>query len=141
MTDYDPTAVSARLAFAVGRVNRRLATATGGLSHGLLSALATVAKYGPMRLAEVAQVEMVSAPSVTRVIAELEHRGLVARSSDATDGRAFLIEATSSGMDAVTRARAARSEATEKLLEILDDAELASIEAALPALERILGQA
>jgi DNA-binding MarR family transcriptional regulator len=141
MTDYDPTAVSARLAFAVGRVNRRLATATGGLSHGLLSALATVAKHGPMRLAEVAQVEQVSAPSVTRVIAELEHRGLVARSSDATDGRAFLIQVTPAGTDAVIRARAARSEAAAKLLEILDPDELASIETALPALEKVFGQA
>jgi DNA-binding MarR family transcriptional regulator len=141
MTDYDPSAVSARLAFAVGRVNRRLATATGGLSYGLLSALATVAKNGPMRLAEVAQIEMVSAPSVTRVIAELEHRGLVARSSDATDGRAFLIQVTPAGTDAVIRARAARSEAAAKLLQILDESELESIEAALPALEKVFGQA
>jgi DNA-binding MarR family transcriptional regulator len=141
MTDYDANAVSARLSYAVGRVNRRLVGATGGLSYGLLSALATVAKSGPMRLAEVARVETVSAPSVTRVIAELEFRGLVVRSSDTTDGRAFLIEVTPAGMDAVIRARAARSEATAKLLEILDDDELASIEAALPALEKVFGQA
>jgi DNA-binding MarR family transcriptional regulator len=141
MSDYNANAVPARLAFAVGRLNRRLAGATGGLSHGLLSALATIAKFGPMRLADVAQIEIVSAPSVTRVIAELEHRGLVARSADATDGRAFLIEVTDAGMAAVIRARAARAQATETLLEILDESELATIEAALPALERVFGQA
>jgi DNA-binding MarR family transcriptional regulator len=140
MSDYDANAVPARLAFAVGRLNRRLVGATGGLSHGLLSALATIAKSGPMRLADVAQIENVSAPSVTRVIAELESRGLVARNADATDGRAFLIQVTDAGMEAVVLARAARAQATKTLLEILDESELAALEAALPALERVVGQ-
>jgi DNA-binding MarR family transcriptional regulator len=132
--------VSARLAFAVGRLNRRLASATGGLSHSLLSALAVIAKQGPMRFAEVAQIEMVSAPSITRVIAELESRGLVDRAVDPEDGRAFLIEVTEAGMQAVLRARAARTEVVVGLLAALDKTEVDSIAAALPALERVIGE-
>ena len=64
----DPESVAARLAFVVGRFNRRLIAATGGLSHGLLSALSTIAKQGPIRLADLAQVELVSAPSITRLV-------------------------------------------------------------------------
>jgi DNA-binding MarR family transcriptional regulator len=140
MNEIAPDTVPARLAFVVGRLNRRLASATGGLSHGLLSALATVAKRGPVRLADLAQTEMVSAPSITRVVAELEARGLITRSIDEDDRRAFRIEVTQAGMDAVLRARAARSRVVADLLADLSPAEVAAIAAALPALERVLEQ-
>ncbi|MCU1471481.1 MAG: transcriptional regulator, MarR family [Glaciihabitans sp.] len=140
MNEIAPDSVPARLAFVVGRFNRRLASATGGLSHGLLSALATVAKRGPVRLADLAQTEMVSAPSITRVVAELESRGLITRSIDEDDRRAFRIEVTQAGMDAVLRARAARSRVVADLLADLSPAEVATIAAALPALERVLEQ-
>jgi DNA-binding MarR family transcriptional regulator len=139
MSDYLPDSVPARLALVVGRLNRRLALATGGLSYGLLSALATIAKRGPVRLADLAQIETVSAPSITRVVAELESRSLVARSVDPQDGRAFRIQVTDAGMDAVLRARSARSEVVAELLSDLSAAELAKVEAALPALERVIG--
>jgi DNA-binding MarR family transcriptional regulator len=140
MNEIAPDSVPARLAFVVGRLNRRLASATGGLSHGLLSALATVAKRGPVRLADLAQTEMVSAPSITRVVAELEARGLITRRIDEDDRRAFRIEVTQAGMDAVLRARAARSRVVADLLADLSPAEVAAIAAALPALEGVLEQ-
>jgi DNA-binding MarR family transcriptional regulator len=132
-------AVAGRLAFVVGRLNRRLIGASGGLSHGLLSALATTAKRGPIRLADLAQVEMVSAPSITRVVAELETRGLVARSADPDDGRAYLMQVTAAGMAAVLRARAARAEVMAELLAGLTPADVAAIADALPSLEGIVG--
>lgn len=134
-------AVAGRLAFVVGRLNRRLIGASGGLSHGLLSALATIAKKGPIRLADLAQVEMVSAPSITRVVAELETRGLAARRADPDDGRAYLMQVTEEGMAAVLRAHAARAEVMAKLLAELAPKEIAAIEGALPALEDVVGHA
>jgi DNA-binding MarR family transcriptional regulator len=138
VSDYAPQDTPARLAFAFGRMNRRLVSATGGLSHGLLSALATVAKRGPIRLRELGRVEMISAPSITRVVAELETRKLVARRPDPTDGRAHLLEVTSLGLDAIFNARAARAEVTAELLGKLSADEVKSLEAALPALESML---
>jgi DNA-binding MarR family transcriptional regulator len=132
---------AARLAFVVGRFNRRLLSATGGLSSGLLSALATVTKLGPMRLAELAQTELVSAPSITRTVAELEARGLVVRSTDPGDGRAALIQVTDEGRQAIARARAARAAVVSELLGHLDTADIDSIENALPVLERMFGGA
>jgi DNA-binding MarR family transcriptional regulator len=138
MSDYLPDSVAARLAFVVGRFNRRMVPASGGLSHGLLMALASVAKRGPLRLAELAQLETVSAPGATRIVAELESRGLVSRGVDPADGRAVLITVTGAGMDAILRARAARAAVIAELLDDLTPEELASVEHALPALEKVV---
>jgi DNA-binding MarR family transcriptional regulator len=140
MDEVAPDSLPARLALVVGRLNRRLALAPGGLSHGLLTALAMVSKRGPLRLAELAQLEGVSAPGATRIVAELETRGLVGRSVDPDDGRAFRIQVTDAGADAILRARAARAKVVAELLGGLSPAELAKIEAALPALERVIEQ-
>jgi DNA-binding MarR family transcriptional regulator len=134
-----PETVPARLSLVVGRLNRRLAMAPGGLSHGLLMALATIAKHGPLRLAELAAIEQVSAPSITRTIAELESRDLVVRAVDPEDGRAIRVEATAEGLHAILRARAARAEVISELLQDLDPADVEAIESALPALEKMLG--
>jgi DNA-binding MarR family transcriptional regulator len=131
-----PDSVPARLSLVVGRLNRRLAAAPGGLSHGLLMSVATVAKRGPLRLAELAQLEQVSPPSMTRTVSELEARGLVARSVDPDDGRAFQVEVTPAGLAAILHAREARAQVIAEMLSGLDAADVASIEAALPALER-----
>ena len=139
MTEFDPHSVQARVAFVVGRVNRQLSFATGGLSHGVLSALVTVGKSGPLRLAELGRIEQVSAPGMTRIVADLEERGLLARRPDPDDGRAVLIEITPLGKDAVLRARAARAEVVGELLGDLTREEIATIEAALPALEKLIG--
>lgn len=135
MDDED---VPARLALVVGRLNRRLRGAGGGLSHGLLSALATVNKEGPMRLAELAQIEQVSPPSTTRLVAELEAQGLVSRQPDPVDGRAVLIRATAAGSGTVVRARSARGAMMQELFAQLSPDDIATIEAALPSLEKTL---
>lgn len=134
----ESTDTPARLAMVVGRLNRRLRGAGGGLSHGLLSALATVNKDGPLRLAELAQIEQVSAPSTTRLVAELEAQGLVSRRPDPVDGRAVLISVTPAGTDTVVRVRSARGSMVQELFGQLSADEVAAIESALPALERTL---
>ena len=140
MSDNQPSALPARLALIVGRLNRRLTMASGGLSHGLLTALSTVRKRGPLRLAELAAIEGVSPPGATRIVSELESRGLVERSVDPDDGRAFRIVITPAGEQAILEARAARSAVIAKRLADLDREDLAAIEAALDALERAAGE-
>jgi DNA-binding MarR family transcriptional regulator len=126
-----------RLTLVVGRLNRRLQAATGGLSHGLLSTLAILTKHGPLRLSDLAQLEGVSAPSMTRTIAELESRGFVGRRPDPDDGRAVLVEAAEAGTAAIQQARATRSRVIAELLDAVDAQDAAAILAALPALERL----
>jgi len=132
-----PSTDAERLALVAGRLNRRMQAATGGLSHGLLSALAVIAKRGPLRLSDLAQLEGVSAPSMTRTVAELEARGYVVRSPDPVDGRAVLVAAADAGTAAILDARSARARVVAELLASLDEADAAVIAAALPALERL----
>ena len=122
----------------IGQLTRRLRSAHGGLSHSLLSALVSVAKHGPLRLADLAQVELVSAPSITRLVAELEAQSLVSRTPDPADGRAWLIQVTDAGLEAVRVARRVRQQLVAELLQPLSADEVTSIEAALPALERMI---
>jgi DNA-binding MarR family transcriptional regulator len=112
--------------------------ASGGLSHGLLSSLATVSKRGPIRLADLASVELVSAPSITRIVAELESQGLVQRSVDPDDGRAFLIAITGRGRELIEQARSTRAHLISELVDTLDSGDRELIIAALPALEKLI---
>jgi DNA-binding MarR family transcriptional regulator len=131
----DRAEVAARLAVAVGRINRRIRPWGHGLSLGLLSALSSVVRDGPVRPSDLARSEAVAAPTLTRLIAELEHRGFLTRRPDPADGRSYLVEATSAGAEAVLQARADRADHVAALLAVLSDDELVSVAAALPALE------
>ncbi|MDM4762199.1 MarR family winged helix-turn-helix transcriptional regulator [Galbitalea sp. SE-J8] len=138
MTDPAGANAANRLAHVVARLSRRIRGANTGLSYGPLSALATIEKFAPVRLADVAHQEFISAPSTTRLVADLERRGLVSRSVDPDDGRAFLLDVTAAGETEVSRARTARGALVERLFVPLDESDLALIVAALPALERLL---
>ena len=131
--------VAARLAVAVGRINRRIRPAGHGLSLGLLSALSSVVRSGPVRPGDLARTEAVAAPTLTRLIAELERRGFLTRRPDPADGRAYLVEATGPGAEAVLQALAERADHVAALLTNLSDDQLAYIAAALPALEATAG--
>ena len=131
----DRTNVAARLAVAVGRINRRIRPAGNELSLGLLSALASVVRSGPVRPGDLARTEAVAAPTLTRLIAELERRGFVTRQPDPADGRSCLVETTPAGAEAVLQALAERADRVAALLAELSDDEVTSLAAALPALE------
>jgi len=137
MSADQPATDAERLALVTGRLNRRMQAATGGLSHGLLSALAVITKRGPIRLSDLAQLEGVSAPSMTRTVAELEARGYVVRRPDPVDGRAVLIVAADAGTAAILDARSTRAQVVAELLATLDAKDAGAIRAALPALERL----
>ena len=135
----DRADVAARLAVVVGRINRRIRPAGHGLSLGLLSALSSVVRYGPVRPGDLARTEAVAAPTLTRLIAELERRGFLTRRPDPADGRSYLVEATGAGAEAVLQALAERADHVAALLADLSDDQLAYVAAALPALEATAG--
>lgn len=131
-TDDD---LAGRLALAIGRLNRRMRSSTGGLSHGQLSALSSIARKGPLRPSELAAIEVVAAPTITRVVADLEARGLVQRQPDTDDRRSVFVEATDAGVELLLRARSDRARTVLTLLAERTPDELESIRAALAALE------
>lgn len=128
--------VPGRLALAVGRLNRRIRSATGGLSHGQLSALSTIVRRGPLRPSEIAAIEVVAAPTITRVVSDLEARGLVERRPDPADGRSFFVSGTQDGVALLLAARSDRARAVAAILAELPADDVEALRASLPALER-----
>ncbi len=133
--------LAARLAIVVGRLNRLIRASAGDLTQSQLSALSSITQLGPVRSGDLARIESVTAPSMTRLIAGLEAEGLVQRSPDPIDGRAALLTATAAGKEAVMRARATRSRKLAALLAGLDDAELDVLRAASDVLEKTIAPA
>jgi DNA-binding MarR family transcriptional regulator len=128
---------AARLAIAIGRINRRIRPPEDGMTHGQLSVLSTVVRRGPLRPSDIARREHLAPPSVTRLVADLESRGLITREPDPLDRRSFFVHGTPQGQQAVLRARAERADRIGVLLDALDDDEHAAVVAALDALERM----
>lgn len=130
-----------RMSLALGLVNRRIRATDDGLSVGLVSALSTVMAHDGIRAGDLARIEKVAAPSITRAVAELEARGLVERSADPDDGRASLIRATPLGVKAVERARDCRAEQLIALLDRADGVTLPRLRDAVDVLEGLLSRA
>ncbi|WP_368498986.1 MarR family winged helix-turn-helix transcriptional regulator [Herbiconiux sp. A18JL235] len=133
-TPSDRADLAARLAFSIGRLNRRIRPASE-LTPGQVSALATIVTSAPIRPGDIARLERVAAPTVTRLLADLESRGLVQRSADPGDGRSFFVSPTAEGTEAI---RVARDERAHRVLEVFDELseeQVASIAAAIGALE------
>ncbi len=139
MSDRTPdrTEVAARLAAAVGRINRRARTDSAALGWGLVSALATIQQEGPLRPGDLSRIEVVTKPTMTRILTELEQRGFIEREADPRDGRAFMVSATAAGSAAVDRARSDRTGIVAGLIADLPAEDVAAIAGALDVLERI----
>lgn len=135
----DPDA-PARLRAVVGKLSRRLnASARGeGLTHTQLSVLGVIARSGPLRMTELADIEGVNPTMLSRVVAHLDDDGLVRRRPDPEDRRAGLVEVTALGRRTHDRLRAERGRLLADGLTRLRPDQRAALEAALPALEALV---
>jgi DNA-binding MarR family transcriptional regulator len=122
---------------AFTRMNIRL-PALQRLSFTTLSVLHTLAHYGPQRLSELTASEQVTQPAVTQIVTKLERDGLVERRADPTDGRAVLVHITEAGSAIVRGRDTDRMTRMTELAAQLTSAERAGIQAALPALTRLV---
>lgn len=127
-----------RLAFVAGSLNRRLRPPAEALTHVALSALASIERSGEIRPGDLARVEGIAAPGMTRLVADLEGRGLVARAADPDDGRSQLIRLTPDGVAAVAEGRQARATGVASILQEVPAEELATLERAVGVLEAAL---
>ena len=95
-----------------------------GLSAPRMSALSVLVFGGPHSIGQLAAAEQVSAPTMTRMIRDLEHKRLVARVSASHDARIQMVRATALGRKLLIEGRRRR---VARLAEALTD---------LPAVER-----
>jgi DNA-binding MarR family transcriptional regulator len=100
-TTLDTAALAHDLRLAVMRFSRRLRSQRVDTSVSLtqLSALSTLKRRGPMSAGELASLERVQPPSMTRVVVALEGMGMVTRTPHPTDGRQVVLGLTASAED------------------------------------------
>jgi DNA-binding MarR family transcriptional regulator len=95
-----------------------------GVTPGRLSALSVLVFGGPMRLTDLARIEQVKPPTMTRIVAGLEAQGLVRRHAVAEDARAVRLEATPRGTKVMHEGRRRRVERLSRSLEALSARDL-----------------
>jgi DNA-binding MarR family transcriptional regulator len=103
-----------------------------------VSALGSIGSSEPVRPGDLARLEGIAAPGMTRLVADLEQRGLVERRGDPEDRRSTLLQLTPEGRGALEQARSARAESVGGLIADCTDEELADIRRAVDALEAAL---
>jgi len=124
---------------SVMRLSRRLRAERPdtGLTLTQVATLATLERHGPLTPRELAAHEKVQPPSMTRVIASLDERGLVDRTPHQSDGRQHLVSLTSSAREMLREDRRRREAWLAQRLAELTPAEREVLRAAAPVLERL----
>lgn len=131
-----------RLRTAVLRLARRLRQeAPEGLTQTQLSALAVLHRDGPIGVGALAAAERVKPPTATRIVDQLEGRGLVSRGPDPSDGRCVKVQLTEAGTALITRTRARRDAFLATRLADLGPDDQAVVVAAVELLESLFEEA
>ena len=92
----------------------------------------------PRTLGELAAIEQVSAPSMSRTVGQLCDIGYVERAADPDDGRLVRLSLTGAGRSVVERERAHRDAWMVARLEGLTDADREALRRATDLLEQVL---
>ncbi len=135
----DETAeLAGRLRLVVTRLARQLRqTADSDLSPTQGAVLATVSSAGPLTLGELAELERVSSPTITKVIGLLHDKGLVEKITDPSDRRFVRVTLTPEGEALLERTRARKTAWLARQLLELSPAELEQLAATTDLLEQL----
>ena len=125
---------------AITRLARRLRNQRADLSLTAtqLSALATLDQHGPLTPGALAELERVQPPSMTRVLAALEDKGMVVSSAHPSDRRQKMVAVTAAAHAMLAADRRAREEWLAQRMAELSPAEVAALRAATPVLEKLM---
>ena len=117
-----PDVLAIDLRTAIMRTSRRLRTEVSGdtVSAGQYTAL-THLQTGDRSLGELADLEYVQAPSMTRIVNALAAQGLVSRSAHPDDGRQILLSITPAGVAVLQDARTQRTAWLAQRVAVLSD--------------------
>jgi DNA-binding MarR family transcriptional regulator len=140
LTKSDPVELANGLRPALLRLNRALRRELGpiGITGGQAALLHAVHTNPGIGIRELAALEGVSAPAMTAYVDRIEALGLVARRRSDVDRRRVELTVTEPGLRVLRNARRRRTAWLAARLRRLDDEERAAVEAALPALHRLL---
>ncbi len=102
-----------------------------------LSAMGTLRKKGPMSAGDLAAFERVQPPSMTKVLAGLEEKGLVRRDAHPTDRRQAIIALTDAGVELLDSERRQRDAWLSQRLARLTPEERALLRDVIPVLDKL----
>lgn len=119
------SALVAEVRIAVMHLSRRLRLERGtdDVTPGQYTVLAVLERRGPLTPRELAALEKVRPPSMTRTLAALEALGLVTRTDHPTDGRQVLMALSDGGRREILETRRRRDAWLARRLAALDPAE------------------
>lgn len=130
--------LAAGLQVVIARLMRTIRQhGAAGMTPSQISALASLAATGPLRVSQLAAQESVGAPAATRVVATLEELGYVVRSDDPSDGRVCLVALSDDGRAILEELWSERTLGLSSRLAALSREEQIFLENALPVLEKI----
>jgi DNA-binding MarR family transcriptional regulator len=135
----DAEALADRLHSAAIHLLRRLRRTDPmtGVSAAQLSAL-SVLMGGPRTLGDLAAIEQVRPPTMSRLVRDLEAAGLVTRTKDDADARVVWVSWTPAGERVFVRARVLRITALQRQIEALPADERALLARGLAITDRLL---
>jgi DNA-binding MarR family transcriptional regulator len=128
------------LRLAVLRLSRRLRQETAGsaeVTPSQMSALVTLAQHGEMSLGELAAIERISPPSMTRIAVSLEEKGFLERRPDSVDRRVARVAISSAGTELLREARERGDAFVTARLALLSHEHRELLAQAVPLLERL----
>ena len=140
ITDTSLSDTASLLRTAIVRTSRALrqdAADETGLGAATTPALASINRSGPLTPSELAAIEHVKRPSITRTLASLEREGLIERTPDPADGRSSLVSISAAGRERLALLRRRKSAYLARRLRKLDPEEVATLARAAEILERM----
>ncbi|WP_432902670.1 MarR family winged helix-turn-helix transcriptional regulator [Micromonospora matsumotoense] len=134
-----PAQLAPQLRDAITRLNRRVRQArpVGDLTVTQLSALTSLRLAGALTPRELADVERVQPPTMTKIVAKLEERGLVQRTPHPTDGRQVILAATEGGRAVLDQFERVRDEWLASRLAALAEDERDTLRRAAEILQQL----
>ncbi|TDE56031.1 MarR family transcriptional regulator [Nonomuraea mesophila] len=131
--------LASALRVSMARLTRRLRrqAAAHSLTPTQFATLAAVERHSGITPGELAELEKVQPPSMTRVIAKLEERGLVARTPHPTDRRQVTVTVTEAAEKLLKEERRRKEAWLTQRLKDLSPEERAILRQAAPILEKL----
>jgi DNA-binding MarR family transcriptional regulator len=133
--------LASSLRISVMRLARRLRLekSTEDLSMNQLAALGTLNRCGELTVGELAGIEKVKPPSMTRTVNSLAEAGLVTRSPHPTDGRQVMVDLTPAARQVLDEDRRRRDAWLAKRLAALSPEQRVLLREVVPLLEDVAG--
>lgn len=133
------TELASALRVSTMRLARRLRAerSDDGLSLTQMATMGTLDRHGPLTPRELAEHEKVQPPSMTRILASLEERGLIDRTPHESDGRQHLVSLTAGAKELIREDRRRREAWLACRLDELTADERDLLRAALPLVDRL----